>query len=120
MGKFVILGIPSGVMFHLKARNGEVIGTSQIYASRNTAMSGIEGVILNCTDAAVEDQTIHNYKVQKNPKFEIFQEEGCYRFRLCAADGRLLLDSQKYTAKASCVNGIKSVRDNAPDAEVDG
>lgn len=120
MGKFVILGVPSGVMFHLKARNGEIIGTSQKYTSRSAAMAGIEGVIMSCGAAALEDQTVHNFKEQKTPKFEIFQDGAYYRFRLLAESGEGLLDSQKYTAKASCVNGIKSVKDNAPEAEVDG
>lgn len=120
MGKFVILGNPSDVMFHLKARNGEVIGTSKTYHSRNEAMSGIESVIVNCEAAVIEDQTIQHFAKRKCPKFEVYQDGTVYGFRLKAGDGETVLTSQSYTAKASCMNGIKSVVDNAPEAEVDG
>lgn len=120
MGKFVILGSPSGVMFHLKARNGEVIGASQVYDSRKAAMIGIERVIINCEEAGIEDQTAHRWHSLKCPKFEVYQEGAAYHYRLKAENGDIILNSQGYTAKASCMNGIKSVVDNAPEAEVDG
>ena len=40
------------------------------------------------------------------------------RFRLKAANGEIILASEGYAAKKSCLNGIESVRKNAVDAEI--
>lgn len=48
-------------------------------------------------------------------KFEIFEDKaGEFRFRLKAGNGEIILASEGYTAKASCQNGIESVKTNAP------
>jgi uncharacterized protein YegP (UPF0339 family) len=48
-------------------------------------------------------------------KFEIYTDKaGEYRFRLKASNGEPILASEGYKAKASCVNGIESVKKNAP------
>ncbi|MBY6140572.1 YegP family protein [Leisingera daeponensis] len=44
-------------MFNLKATNGQVIGTSQSYASASGRDGGIESVKKNAPGAAVDDQT---------------------------------------------------------------
>ncbi len=44
-------------MFNLKARNGQVIGTSELYESAAGRDKGIESVKRNATDATVDDQT---------------------------------------------------------------
>nr|WP_275423072.1 YegP family protein [Leisingera sp. MMG026] len=44
-------------MFNLKATNGQVIGTSQSYASASGRNNGIESVKKNAPDAAVDDKT---------------------------------------------------------------
>ncbi|WP_267406255.1 MULTISPECIES: YegP family protein [unclassified Chryseobacterium] len=38
-----------------------------------------------------------------------------YQFNLKAANGQVILTSQGYNSKASCENGIESVKKNAPD-----
>ena len=43
---------------------------------------------------------------------------GEYRFRLKARNGEIIAVSEGYVAKASCLNGIESVRKNAVEAEV--
>jgi uncharacterized protein YegP (UPF0339 family) len=43
--------------FKLKARNGEVIGKSQMYASTDGMENGIESCKTNAPKAAVDDQT---------------------------------------------------------------
>ena len=49
-------------------------------------------------------------------KFEIFKDKrGEFRFRLKAGNGEIILASEGYKRKASCKNGIESVRKNAPD-----
>lgn len=44
--------------FNLKAGNGEVIGTSQMYGTEDTRDNGIESVKTNAPDAEVTDETI--------------------------------------------------------------
>ena len=44
MGKFVIKETATGVKFDLKAGNGEVIATSEVYSSEDACVKGIESV----------------------------------------------------------------------------
>lgn len=47
-------------------------------------------------------------------KFEIYKDKaGEFRFRLKAGNGQVILASEGYKAKASCTNGIESVRKNS-------
>jgi uncharacterized protein len=49
-------------------------------------------------------------------KFEIYEDKaGEYRFRLKAGNGENILASEGYTSKSSCMNGVDSVKTNAPD-----
>lgn len=120
MGRFILRRGNGGIVFCLKARNGEVIGTSEQYRDKNAAMEGIEAVITNCSHASIEDRTVNVIREQPFPKFIVLQEKNYFYFNLLTNAGQKILCSQRYTAKASCINGIKSVVDNAPGAEVDG
>jgi len=42
--------------FNLKASNGQVIAQSQMYASKATALKGIESVRKHAADAKMDDQ----------------------------------------------------------------
>lgn len=53
------------------------------------------------------------------PKFEWYQDKaGKYRFRLVAPNGETIATSEGYSSKDGCVNGIESVKKNAPIAKV--
>ncbi len=118
MGKFAVKKTGAGVKFDLKATNGQVILTSEVYASEAACMNGIESVKKNCA-GAVEDQTVENAVEAKNPKFELYTDKaGEYRFRLKAANGQIIGVSEGYKTKDSAENGIQSVKQNAPDAEI--
>lgn len=119
MGKFVVKETATGVKFDLKASNGEVIATSEVYASETACMNGVESVRTICA-AAVEDQTVENFEAVKHPKYEVYTDKsGEFRFRLKARNGEIVAVSEGYKAKASCLNGIESVKKNAPDATVE-
>lgn len=48
--------------------------------------------------------------------FELYTDKaGEFRFRLKAGNGEIILASEGYTAKASAMNGIESVKTNAVD-----
>ena len=119
MGKFTIKPTNTGYVFNLKAGNGEVIATSQVYKTLDGAKNGIKSVATNAPIAAVEDQTVENFAKEKNPKFEIYLDKaGEFRFRLKAKNGETIAASEGYSAKPGCKNGIASVRKNAVDAKL--
>ncbi|MBP5457815.1 MAG: YegP family protein [Paludibacteraceae bacterium] len=120
MGKFVIEKSSNDKFkFNLKAGNNEIIATSQMYASLATCKNGIESVRKNSIAAAVEDQTVEGFETQKNPKWEIYKDaKGEFRFRLKATNGEIIATGEGYKAKAGCLNGIESIKKNAPDAEL--
>ena len=119
MGKFVIRNTKTGVKFDLKAGNGEIIATSEVYASQAACKNGVESVRKNAPVAAVEDQTVEGFAVEKHPKFEIYTDKaGEFRFRLKATNGQIIAVSEGYKAMASRKNGIESVKKNAPEAAV--
>lgn len=119
MGKFVIRTVPSGIKFDLKAANGEVILTSEVYSGKASCKNGVKSVRKNAAVAAIEDQTEEGFEKVKHPKFVVYVDKaGEFRFRLLATNGQNIGSSEGYKAKASCMNGIESVRKNAPDADV--
>ncbi|MBQ7670711.1 MAG: YegP family protein [Clostridia bacterium] len=118
MGKFVVRETKTGIKFDLKAGNGEVIATSEVYSAEKSCLNGIESVRTNCV-AAVEDQTVEGFEQLKHPKYEVYLDKaGEFRFRLKAKNGEIIATSEGYKAKASCLNGIESVKKNAPEAEI--
>lgn len=120
MGKFVISQAKTGFKFNLKAGNGEVIATSQVYKSLDTCKSGIKSVQTNAPVAPVEDQTAEGFAVEKNPKFEVYKDKsGEFRFRLKAKNGQIVATGEGYKALKSCLSGIESIKKNAPDASVE-
>jgi uncharacterized protein len=53
-----------------------------------------------------------------HPKFTLFAgKDGQFYFRLTAPNGEPILASEGYAAKSGCLNGIESVKTNAPDDE---
>lgn len=107
----------TGIKFDLKAGNGEVIATSEVYTTEAACKNGIASVTKNAPVAAIEDQTVEGYAAEKNPKFEVYQDKtGEYRFRLTATNGQVIAVSEGYKAKTSCMNGIESVKKNVVDA----
>ncbi len=118
MGKFVLRETATGFKFDLKATNGQVIATSEVYTTKAACLNGIESVRTNCV-GEVEDQTVEPVVAVKHPKFEMYTDKsGEYRFRLKARNGEIIATSEGYKAKDSCENGIESVKKNAPEAEI--
>ena len=120
MGKFVVKETKTGIKFDLKATNGQVIASSEVYKSKASCLKGINSVATNAPIANLEDQTVEDFKVEKNPKFEIFKDKaGEFRFRLKAKNGEIIAVSEGYKSMDNCKNGIESVRKNAVDAPIE-
>lgn len=119
MGKFVIKYTSTGIKFDLKAGNGEVIATSEVYKTEASCRNGIASVQKNAPIAPVEDQTVEGYTVQKHPKFEVYlDKKGEFRFRLKATNGEIIAVGEGYKQRSGVMNGIESIKKNAPDAEI--
>ena len=106
MGKFEVFESPKDGKhyFRLKAGNGQVILTSQGYSSKSGCENGINSVKSNCSDDNCFDR-----KEAKNGKMH---------FNLLAKNKQIIGSSQMYKGNSGMENGIKSVKKNAPDADV--
>ena len=90
--------------FNLLAGNGEVILTSQMYASKASAKKGIQSVQANAQD---EQQFVE----QEN-------KSGKHYFVLKAKNHQTIGSSQAYKTKASMKKGIQSVGKSASGAGI--
>ncbi len=117
MSKFEISSSDGNYRFNLYAKNNRVIArSSEGYNSRDGCIIGIRSVIENA-DAAIVDLTREEEK--SGARYEVFYSSDKYWFRLKAANGETIIASQGYTTKESCLNGIESVKQNAPIAIVE-
>ena len=118
MGKFTVQQLRAGYKFNLKAGNGQIIASSGVFHVMEDCLAAIARV-KECAMAGVEDQTLHAHPPLPFPKFQVrHNERGAVCFYLYDAKGELLVHSKQYTAKRSCLAGIRSMAENAPDAEV--
>ena len=121
LGKFIIRQAKDGsYMFNLKASNGEIIATSDMYSSLEKCKKGIVSIQNNAPIANIEDSTVEGeVEVKINPKFEMYRDKGGeFRFRLKAKNGSIIAKSQGYSSKTNCKNGIESVKKNAATEEI--
>ena len=91
--------------FTLKASNGQVILTSELYTERRGALNGVEAVKRN---APIDER--YERKTAKN---------GETYFVLKASNGQVVGQSETYSSTAAMEGGIESVKKNAPDAAID-
>jgi uncharacterized protein YegP (UPF0339 family) len=105
-GKFELKKAKDGqFMFNLKAANGQVILTSELYKTKASAENGLESVRKNSAREGA-------FEVKSNSKGEPY-------FILKATNGQEIGRSEYYSSKSAMENGIESVKKNAPDAKVD-
>jgi hypothetical protein len=99
--------------FNLKAGNGEIIGTSELYASKTNAERG--AVTVRALVRLILQPS--SQPAPREQRFEIFKgEDKKTYFRLRAGNGEIMLSSQGYTAASSAKTGIESVKANGTDA----
>lgn len=104
-GKFELKKSNSGrFMFNLKAGNGKVIFTSQLYRAKAAALDGIESVKQHAADDA-------NFERKTSAQGQPY-------FVLKAANKQIIGSSEMYASTAARENGIASVKTHAPDAAV--
>jgi len=97
--------------FNLAAQNGEVIGTSELYASKSGAERGAR-TVRSLVRIALQGSTL----APRRESFELFKgEDGKSYFRLRAANGEIMLGSEAYASVSGAKNGIASVIANGAD-----
>jgi len=104
-GKFELKKSKSGqFMFNLRARNNQVILTSELYRDKRGAQTGIESVKKQVGDDA-------NYERKTSSKGEPY-------FVVKAANGKIIGSSEMYSSTQAMEKGIASVKANAPKATI--
>jgi hypothetical protein len=104
-GKFEITSSKSGkFMFNLKAGNGQVILTSQMYESKASALAGVE----SCRKNSALDARFERATSKASEPY----------FNLKASNGQVIGHSEMYSSVAAMENGIKSVQTNVAEAVV--
>jgi len=83
--------------FHLKARNGKLVLSSQGYSRKAGALKGVSSVKKNCSD-----DTSYERKVAK---------DGRHHFNLISKNKQIVGSSQLYNSKSSMESGIRSVKE---------
>ena len=89
-------------MFNLKAANGEIILTSELYKSKEGALNGIESVK---TNSALDGQFERKQSTSGKPYFS-----------LKAKNHETIGRSEMYSSESARDNGIESVKKNGPTA----
>ena len=119
-GRFKVFTAKNGEFrFNLLAGNNEIIAVSEGYTTLAACKNGVESVKTNAPIAPIEDQTVADFEKKTNPKFEVYTDKaGEFRFRLKARNGEIIATGEGYKAKASCLNGIESIRKNAEVGEI--
>ena len=104
-GKFEIKQSKNGKFhFNLKAGNGQIILSSEMYESRGACENGIESIKKNAGNEA-------RFEKRASAKGDPY-------FILKAGNGQEIGRSEMYSSDTACQNGIDSVQKNAPDATV--
>jgi uncharacterized protein len=102
-GKFELKVAKNGnYHFNLKAGNGQIILSSEMYESKAAAQNGIASVQKNGADDGRYDRRT--------------SANGKPYFVLKAGNGQEIGRSEMYESTSSMENGIESVKKNAPDA----
>ena len=103
-GKFELKKSSNGQFhFNLKATNGQVILSSELYKAKRSALDGIDSVRRNAAADHFEKKESSN---------------GQFYFVLKATNGQVVGKSEMYTTEKACDNGIDSVKRNAAEAAI--
>lgn len=90
--------------FVLKAGNGEIILTSELYTAKASAQNGIESVQTNAVD---------------DSKYDLLEaKNGKFYFNLKAVNHQIIGTSQMYSTSQTRAKGIESVKTNGPSTTI--
>jgi uncharacterized protein YegP (UPF0339 family) len=105
-GKFELKTAKNGQFyFNLKAPNGQVVLSSEMYVAKTSALQGIESVRTNAGDDARYERRSSS---QNQPYFV-----------LKAANHQVIGSSEMYSSPGAMEQGIQSVKTNGPSGVLD-
>ena len=105
-GKFEIKRAKDGQFyFNLKARNGEIILTSETYTTKASAQNGVTSVMTN----SLLDQRFERKTSKSGEPY----------FVLKSANGEPIGVSEMYSSPSAMENGVESVKRHAPEARLE-
>lgn len=102
-GKYEVFQVADGYAYHLKASNGEILVSSETYASRDGVIKAIKAVQKNLETGEVR----------------IFADKrGKYKFKLISKNYRVLAISSNYSVEKSAVRASESFKKFAQTADI--
>lgn len=102
-GKIIVYQDQQNFRFVLKASNGELLCTSETYASKQGVLSAIDTFKNNV----------------ENGIFSIYEDKhGLHQYLLSAKNNRIVIVGEIYKSRNSCLSAIESVKKFAATAEV--
>jgi len=110
--RYALLASKDGQFYlNLRAANGQVIASSELYATKANAERAQATMLAVIPSATVAKATA------TGARFSVFRGlDGKYYFDLRAKNGEIVLRSQAYTRRASALDGTASVLANGPEA----
>ena len=103
VGKFEVYQVGDIFRYNLKASNGEILVESELYSSKDGALSAIE-TLQNSLESC-------EFKVSKDKK-------GLYQFKVLAGNHRILVTSANYTSESNANKAIESFKRFVVDANI--
>ena len=102
-GKYEVFQVADGYAYHLKASNGEILVSSETYASRDGVIKAIKAVQKNLETGEVR----------------IFEDKrGKFNFKLISKNYRVLAISSNYSVEKSAVRASESFKKFAVTADI--
>lgn len=93
-GKYQLLKEGKSYVIKLLASNSQVLLVSQLYASKQTALNGLEAI-----KKAIEARNFTIYKDKQNR----------YQYNLYTANKQLIVSGETYPVKKNCLSSVQSV-----------
>ena len=95
VGKYEIFQVKDSYIYRLKASNGEILVTSELYSSLKGAQSAIDTVIKNAETGELQ--------ISKD-------KHGLFQFKLFGGNKRLLVISANYPTQSNCESAAESFK----------
>ncbi len=102
-GKYEVFQVADGYAYHLKASNGEILVTSEVYKNRDGVLKAIDAVKRNLETGEIR----------------IFADKrGQFKFKLVSKNYRILAISSNYSVEKSAVRASESFKKFAVKADI--
>lgn len=100
-----------GHLIHLVAGNGEIIGFSEVYATKSSATRAVTSSVKAVTSYLDKREAATGKRVDV-----LVGETGKFRFNVIATNGQIVLSSEQYESEAAAFNGAMAVQAVSQDA----